>query len=291
MSRSILDKIGENQREKNAEELHRESEKALEEAKKDDASRREYEAQLNRERLELMRMKQGLSDGGELTRKEDEPKKEYTLREKIENFFYHYKFYIIAGAAVVVVLTYLTVDYIRAERPDITVIYIAENYDLNYTADNIKDKWSVYTEDYNHDRRNIVKLYYIPAYYSNNSDAQQYLLQADRTKLIGEFQSGNTIIIMGNMKAYEELGVEHDTFVDARELFPGDPNAEEIGYKVSGTRFKELMGNEDFDDSDLYFSFRKPIKTFGMSEEKMSDNYDQALAWFRAFIEDRPVTE
>ncbi len=286
MSKSVLDKIGEAKREEKAEELHRQSEETLERAKKEEASRREYEAQLLREKRELIRMKQGLSDGGDVIKEEEQPKREYTLREKISNFIYHNKFYLIAGTVIAAVLIFLTVDFLKAERPDISVIYIAENFDMTYIAPDITDKWSEYTEDLNHDRKQLVKLYYIPAYYAENTEAQQYLMQADRTKLVGEFQSGDTIVVIGNKRAYDELGLDETCFVDARELFPDDPNAQRLGYPVAKTMFRDLIGAPDMNDSDLYFSFRKPIKTFGMSEEKMQANFDEALDWFTKFLEE-----
>ena len=289
MGNSILDRLGDAKKAQKHIELQRQSEETRERAHLDEVKRREYEEQLRREKTELIKLKQGMADEGVF--EEEKEEKVYTVKEKIANFFYHNKYYVIAGALVAAVFIFLGQDYLTTERPDISVMYIAEHFDLNYTAGNITDKWSGYTPDLNRDKRQLVKLYYAPAYYSDSSAAADYLYQADRTKIIGEFQSGDTIIIIGNMRAYEELGVEEGVFADARELFPGDENAEEIGYKVSGTRFKEMLGDESLDDSDLYFSFRKPQKLFGMSEEKMQKNFDDALAWFRSYlVENRKTT-
>lgn len=283
MGNSILDRISEAKKEEKEQELKRQSEEVRERAHEDEVKRREYEAQLRRERAELIKIKQGLSDGEEF---EEEPKEEkvYTFKEKVQNFFYHNKFYVIAGACVAAVLIILTVDYFRTVRPDIPIMFIAEDYEMNFISENITDKWSSYTPDLNHDRKSIVKMYYVPAYYKDMSETASYLVQADRTKLVGEFQSGTTVLMIGNERAYKELGIEEGVFADGRELFPGDPNADKYGYRVSGTDFKELVGAEDLDDSDLYFSFRIPVRTFGESEEKMRKNYDNALNWFKAYL-------
>ncbi|MBR4223844.1 MAG: hypothetical protein IKR73_03440 [Oscillospiraceae bacterium] len=284
MKNDLLEKIEEHEKKQRSEELHRDAERSLQQAKEDEAIRREYEEKLRREKLELIKLKQGQIDEEDIEREPEPEKREYTLKEKISNFFYHYKFHVIAIAVCVFFIVFITVDQLQAERPDVQAMFIADDYNMTYLCDNIKECWSAYAPDVNHDRKGLAKLYYVPAGYTDMDSASLYLAQADRTKLIGEFQSGTTIMIIGNMKAYETLGVEEDVFVDARELFPGDEYAEEIGYRLSGTDFKEIIGYEDMDDSELYVSFRKPVKTFGMSEEKMQKNFDDAVALWRGYI-------
>ena len=290
MGNSILDRISEAKKEEKHAELKHQSEETLAKSRRDELERREYEEKLRREKMELIKLKQGIGDAEEF-QEEQKEEKVYTLREKISNFYYHNKFYVIAGAIIIGVAVFLGRDFLMAERPDVPVMYIADNFYLSYNSPDITDKWSIYSGDYNRDRKQIVKLYYVPAYYEDESAATAYLYQSDRTKLVGEFQSGDTIIVIGNMRAYEEIGVEEGVFADARELFPGDSNAEEIGYRVTGTKFKELLGDPDLDDSDLYFSFRIPRKTFGMSEAKMQKNFDNSLEWFRAFLAENRVEQ
>lgn len=114
--------------------------------------------------------------------------------------------------------------------------------------------------------------------------ASAYLAQSDRTKLIGEFQSGNMVMVIGDKESYQELDILDGVFADCRELFPDDPYAEEIGYRLAGTDFMELLGCDTVDDTDLYVSFRKPVKTMGMSEEKMQTNFDYAVDFWRNFL-------
>lgn len=286
MNKNILEQIGEHGKQLRSEELHRDSEDALRQAEAEEKARRGYEAKLRRDRLELIKLKQGQIEEDEIEQEPEPEKRTYTFGEKVSNFFYHYKFHVIAVGLFVFLAVFLITDYIKAERPDVQALFIADDYNMTYLCDNIKETWSSYVNDVNNDRRKIARLYYVPAGYTDMDNASMYLAQADRTKLIGEFQSGNTIIIIGNMKAYEALDITEGVFADARELFPGDENAEEIGYRLSGTDFKELIGYADMDDSELYVSFRKPVKTFGESEEKMQKNFDESVALWRAYIAD-----
>ena len=45
-----------------------------------------------------------------------------------------------------------------------------------------------------------------------------------------------------------------------------------------------MLGCDTVDDTDLYVSFRKPVKTMGMSEEKMQTNFDYAVDFWRNFL-------
>ncbi|MBR4345948.1 MAG: hypothetical protein IKP75_03290 [Oscillospiraceae bacterium] len=283
MKKSLLDSIGDEKKEQLSEELHRESLESLEQARADEEKRRSYESKLRQQRLELMKLKQGIIDEEELPKEETPPPKEYTFREKAGNFFYHNKAYLIAGAVAAAFLIFLAADYMKAERPDVSALFIAQDDQMMYYANELTDGWSAYVPDYNKDRKHIAKLYYVPAEHGD-SPADQYLAQSDSTKLLGEFQSGNTIIIIGTKEVYEKLGLTEGVFADARELFPGDENASELGYAFGGTDLAALMGYEGMDTKDLIISFRKPQKTFGMSEEKMQENFDHAVEFFRAYL-------
>lgn len=270
-------------------ELVQEAKKAEERAAKEELQRRAYEEKLKQEKLELMKLKQGLISDEDIP-KEEKVEKEYTFSEKVSNFFYHYKWHVIVGTLGAAFVAFLVHDYVTTERPDIQGLYIALDYDMAYSSDTIKEAVSEYCpEDYNGDGEKMVKIYYVPAGYSDDNAASMYLAQGDRTKLIGEFQSGNSVMIIGDKYSYGCIGVLENCFADCRELFPDDPYAEELGYRLAGTDFKELIGRPDMDDSQLYVSFRLPMKTMGMSEAEMQKNFDRTVAFWRNFLAEHRI--
>lgn len=287
-SKSFIETIREIDAEDRKAALAEEALAAEEQAKKEEKSRREYEEKLRRERLELMKLKQGVISEEEI-QTEKEPEKHYSLWDKISNFFYHNKAYVIVGVLFAALAAFLIHDYVTTERPDVQSMYIAADYDMSWYTSDLTELWSGYAEDHNGDGRVIAKMYYVPTGYADDSNASAYLAQSDRTKLLGEFQSGNTIIIIGDKDAYQSIGILENVFYDCRELFPDDPYAEELGYRLAGTDFKELIGRPDMDDSQLYVSFRKPMKTMGMSEEKMQVQFDHAVTFWRNFIAEHRV--
>lgn len=287
--KSIIEKMRELDAADKRAELEEESKQAQDRAKLEEQKRRAYEEKLCREKLELMKLKAGVISESDLPPQETAPQKEYTLWEKISNFFYHNKAAVILSCLFGALAVFLIYDYVTTVRPDIQALYIAPDYDMSFYADTAGEVLSPYGQDYNKDGGSVVKVYYVPAGYANDAAASAYLAQSDRTKLLGEFQSGNTIIIIGTKESYESLGAMEDVFADCRELFPGDEYAEEIGYRLAGTDFKTLIDRPDMKDSELYVSFRKPVKTMGMSAEKMKENYDKAVLFWQSFITDHRV--
>lgn len=277
-------KEAEARREAIAEEARAAEKIADEEAK----ARRSYEEKLKKERLELMKLKQGMISEDDIE-KPKETVREYTIFEKIGNFFYHNKFGVIVGGLCAALIIFLVHDIVTTVRPDIQVIFMAEDFEMTYVADQLDPLWSVYGEDYNKDGKNLVKLYYIPANYHETDNATMMLAQSDRTKLFGEFQSGESIIVIGDKECYQAMGLLDGAFADMREIFPDDPYAEELGYRMAGTDIKALCGRPDMDDSQLYVSFRIPRKTMGMSEEKMQENYDHAMTFWKSFLADHRI--
>lgn len=286
--KSFLDKVREIEAEERRAALAEEAKESEERAKREEKERKAYEEKLRQERLELMKLKQGMISEDDIE-KEEKVEKQYTVKEKISNFFYHYKTTLILSVLGIGLAAFLIYDYVAAERPDIQSMYIAPDYDMNYYASDLTELWSGYAEDYNGDGKVIAKLYYVPTGYADASAASQYLAQSDRTKLLGEFQSGNSVMIIGTKEAYQSIGVLENVFYDCRELFPDDPYAEELGYRLAGTDFKELIGRADMDDSQLYVSFRIPVKTMGTKEEKMQENFEHAVDFWRGFIAEHRV--
>lgn len=269
-------------------ELAEEARKAEERAKREEKRRKAYEDKLKQDRIELIKLKQGVISEDEIETAPEEVRT-YTAWEKLGNFFYHNKAFIIVGVMLAALAAFLIYDFIRKENPDIQAMYIAADYDMSYYSGELTPLWSKYCPDYNQDGEPLARLYYVPTGYADETAASLYYAQGDRTKLIGEFQSGNTIMIIGDKEAYQSIGALEDVFVDCRELFPDDPYAEEIGYRLAGTDFMDMLGADTVDDTDLYVSFRIPGDTMGMKKEKMQVNFDHAVEFWNNFLEEHRI--
>ncbi len=286
--KSFLQTVREIDAEDRRRELEAEAKRSEAIAKREEQRRRSYEEKLRQERLELIKLKQGVISEDDIPKEETAPK-QYTIWEKISNFFYHNKAYVIVGILFAALAAFLIYDFATRERPDLQAMYIAADYDMSYYCSELTPLWSEYCEDFNGNGERLARLYYVPTGYADETNASAYYAQGDRTKLMGEFQSGNMVMIIGDKDAYQSIGVTEGVFADCRELFPDDPYAEELGYRLAGTDFMDMLGCDTVDDSDLYVSFRKPVKTMGMSEEKMRENYDLAVSFWKSFLEEHRI--
>lgn len=269
-------------------ELEEESRIAEERARREERQRKAYEDKLRQERIELMKLKQGVISEEEIETVPQETRV-YTTWDRISNFFYHNKTFIILGMIFGAIAAFLIYDFATKERPDLQSMYIAADYDMSYYSGELTALWSKYCPDYNGDGEPLARLYYIPTGYADDTMASLYFAQSDRTKLVAEFQSGNIVMIIGDKKAYQSIDALEDVFVDCRKYFPDDPYAEELGYRLAGTDFMDMLGAESVDDTELYVSFRIPGDTMGMKKEKMQVNFDHAIEFWKNFLAEHRI--
>lgn len=287
---SFLDKVKEiNERERLEAEAEEERLRVQRE-EREKQQRKAYQDKLRQEKIELMKLKSGVISEEDIP-KEEVIEKHYTIPQKIGNFFYHNKAYIIFGALLAMIVGMLAYDYLSRERPDMTVLYIHGDFEVQYLTDKAGDIFEPYCEDVNGDGEVLVSVYYIPVEYDDGTIVGMETVQADRTKLMAEFQAGEAIMVIGSAENYEMMGItEADILTDVSALYPDDENAEKLGYKLSSTTFEEQLGT-DIPSDELYISFRNPRKLMGTNYENMEENHKRALQVFDRYIAENKKAE
>lgn len=259
------------------EELKRESELAAKRAEREKKAREEYAEKLRQERLELLKLKQGVISEEDIPR-EAEPEKHYTIWEKISNFFYHNKMYIIFGTLMTALAVFLIYDIVTTVRPDVAVMVIATDSEFDYIMGDMEQVFERYCEDYNGDGKVFVRVSYLSANTTGNN-----FHNGDSTKLIGEFQSEDSIVIIGDTEACEILGITEGVLADLSGTYPNDENVTELGYMLRGTSFASDIGYEELADN-LFIGFREPKAGIGTSEEKFRSNYENAVEMWTNYL-------
>lgn len=261
-----------------AERLRQESELEARRAEKERQDRENYAAKLRQEKLELLKLKQGVISEEDIP-KEEKVEKHYTVSQKIGNFFYHNKMYIILGTLFAALAIFLIYDIIATTRPDAAVMIIVSDDEFEYLTVDMQKVFERYCNDYNGDGKIYVRVSYLPA----EAEGYSYTDQANSTKLMAEFQAGDSIIVIGNYEVCEAMGITEGVLADLREFYPDDENATELGYMLKGTSFAEDIGYEELAD-DLFISFRLPKSGFGVSEESFQQNFDNAIDLWSNYI-------
>lgn len=246
-----------------------------EELKAQEKEREEYGKTLAEEKVELLKLKQGvISESDKLDLKPDE-KKHYTPWQKFKNFIYHNKWWLGISTFFVLIAAFLVYDTLTTTKPDIKFMLLCNDTELYYRIEDIGKYFDQFTDDYNDDDKNCADILYIPI--SENEDTNSMgLYESSLTKLSAEFQMGETMLVIAD-KNSAELIMPEETLVNLEELYPDNPNIKEYGFYLKDTDFAELIGYTDGNiPDDIYIGIRKVTQTL-TSEKEMQEHYDQAI--------------
>ncbi len=246
-----------------------------------------YEKKLREERIELMRLKQGVIEESETIHEEKEEEKKYTLREKVSNYFYHNKWWMGFAAFFVGLAGFLTVQVLTTVHPDVVVLLISDNQLFNVDcSENISTLLEQYTEDANGDGKVTVDVYYIPA---SEASAANSGYTGDSTKLFAEFQLGDSLLVISDSEADTFIAADQN-LADLEADFGGYSQTEGVRFYLSDTEFAEAVGWDEPLDEDIYIGIRRVKDEFSFKEE-MQEKFDVAYPALRKFIEEYGTLE
>ncbi|MBR3025607.1 MAG: hypothetical protein IKN85_14240 [Oscillospiraceae bacterium] len=316
--KGMLDTVIDSLEKSKSERLHAASDKALTAAAEREKENEEYRKKLHREKIELLKAKQGITDGSEFEAKEE--KKEYTFFQKVGAFFYCNKPLIVIGSFFVLLAGFLGYDYIRRPDPDFTVMVLSCSYEMNRSCEKLEEIINEYTDDMNGNGDVLASVYYMPlcdmtdqvnyddedektgteknvvnaesasepeetaAVTEKQKKSQDiYTQQASSSKLFTLMQTGDTIMVISDTDADIFL-LPDQTLEDLEALYPGNEHVKGHGFYLSGTKFAEETGYEGEVPEDLYIGLRKVQKGSHYRDE-MQKNYDEAKKILDALVE------
>lgn len=267
------------QRMNELEEQQRQLEKQAQEREK--KKREAYERRILQEKKELLRMKQEQTEESEIIDTKPEEEVKLSSWKKITNFFYHNKWWLGLAVFFVCAGAFLIYDLVSREKPDLTVMIVAEN-DIIGNSEGLKNYLEGFAEDSNGDGKVNVAIHYIP--YSDNY-RNNYANGID-TKLTVEFQSADAMIVIGNSKLYNIMRADQ-VFVNLEELMPDNKHTDSIAFKLKDTSFAEKISvTEEAVTDDLFICLRIPQSLMYTDEEEMQEAYDRDFPIFNKIIED-----
>lgn len=201
-----------------------------------------------RERLELLKLKQGLISESEVipTEQEKAETAPLTAKQKAANFFYYYKWIIIIAAVAVALVTYLIVQIATTVKPDISVMVAAtaRGSELVVRSSQIETALEQFCPDFNGDGKIHVGVIPIDLG-AEQSDGQYYIAQM--TLFDSELTDGEECIIVSEERFFdfmlEEVGMTTDAFL---------PIGGGCSVPVSETALGGVLG-EFPEDAHVYF--------------------------------------
>lgn len=255
-----------------------------EELKAQEKEREEYGKTLAEEKVELLKLKQGvISESDKLDLKPDE-KKHYTLWQKFKNFIYHNKWWLGISTFFVLIAAFLVYDTLTTTKPDIKFMLLCNDTELYYRIEDIGKYFDQFTDDYNDDGEVCADILYIPISADENANSMG-LYESNLTKLSAEFQMGETMLVIADGNS-AELIMPEETLVNLEELYPDNPNVKDYGFYLKDTDFAELIGYSEGEmPDDVYIGIRKVTQTL-TSEKEMQEHYDQAIETLEKIIKE-----
>ena len=236
-------------------------------------AREEYARELAEEKVDLIRLKQGVIEDSDKVFREEEAEKKYTIWQKIGNWFYHSKWWLGITAFCVLVLAFLVYDYVTRENPDLRVLLLTDNPELYEECDKLTEWLETMCPDYTNDSEVLVEAVYIPVSKVTMEMSGNYSASYN-TQLLVQFQSSTCMLVLVDPDAEEYLQPE-DMFIELDALYP------DCSY-VSGRRM--LLDDTDFAaqaglthplHEGSYLALRIPQENMSSLEENQ-EAYDQA---------------
>lgn len=240
-------------------------------AEREKREKEEYAKKIQQERIELMRLKQGIIEESETIREEKEEKPKLSFWKKISNFFYHSKWWLWITVFIVGVFAYLFIDYITQVRPDMIVMVLTDDEEIQLRTQELEEYFEQFTDDENGDGKIQVDIYPIPV--TDDIGVNDYYT-GDATKLSTQMMLSDCVMVLTDTKANAYINAD-DTLEDLEAIYPDNENVRGNGYYLRHTDFATKIGYPGNVDRDLSIGLRTPIKTYD-SLEDMQETYDIA---------------
>ncbi|WP_044976532.1 hypothetical protein [Ruminococcus sp. HUN007] len=299
--------------------LHAASEKVLASAAAKGKEDEEYQKQLHQEKIELLKVKQGLIDESALTAPEE--KKNYTFWQKTGAFFYCNKALIAIGCFFAAIAGFLIYDFVSKPEPDFTLMILTCDDEMDKCTGKLEEIISEYADDMNGNGEILSSAYYMPLCDMREDDEKEepsknavkaestafsdaaspaavteaaeheaepkqqdpYTQQASTSKLFALMQTGDTIMVISDSTS--DIFFSPDlTLADLEEFYPGNEHVKGHGFYLSGTKFAEETGYQGEIPEDVYIGLRKVQKGSHYRDE-MQKNFDEARKILDALVE------
>ena len=198
-----------------------------------------------------------------------------SLRSKVENIWYHYKSFIIAGIFLIGTVVVSLQSCVSKPEFDIQVYYVTASSSMyNEQLKWIEELVTSHCEDVNGDGEITVAVTGLRV--DANTDP------SERAKYMNAVQAGEVMLLFGDQGGIDYL--YRNGYLQQLYDFTEDPDGEGYAWKVTGTPlFQEIAGSDVFSDH-LYVSMRVFDDTWSSARDNVKVNYTTATNVLRSMI-------
>lgn len=273
-------KLADEERKKREEAEQKELDREAEIKRRKREAERERERKIAQDRLDLMKMKQGIADESETIKEVHEEQRELHGMEKLKNIWYHDKMWILMGLFVFFVVAFIVYDTVTRVQPDLELLLICDNaVQADSCCVKLGERIERYTPDLNGDGKIKVSVVSCPM---NEEKYDQYYT-INSQKFFANLQQGRIMMIVTDSKIDKDI---EEIFTDALpEQIPGNRYVDEKGFNLNFGFLATEIGCPGM-PNDVYIRMREPIDTLSDSIELMQKNYDTCLGVLKAMADD-----
>lgn len=206
--------------------------------------------------------------------------REYTDKEKRQNWWYYNKWLVIGGiiGAFVLVDLFRTVTGMKTVRPDVRIAFVTESRLSEEDIDALENSLAKYAQDYNNDKKTLVEVRQFLMPGNPTAEEVMYAQYASEVTLISDMDQCDSFLFI--MK-------DPDSFQKAFEVFAyPDGTLSSASTKGSECAFaiKDLKAFQtlEIDSSLKEFMNGYYIARRGFWTERTCENYEGCIEFFTA---------
>lgn len=247
--------------------------------------RKDYEKQLDNEKIELVKLKNGVIDESDIIKEEAPEVIKLSKKEWLKNFWWHNKIIIILVVFAIAVVSYITYDSLSRVKPDIKVMMTVNNGLVNRTEE-VADYFERFCPDINGDGEVNVQILSAPLTEDTNDYVQ---IQKYQEVYLANMQTGEIIFILTDDKTDADIYSDNESDNLLSDVSPDFADNEFVtnkGLSLKGDYIEDVFKYHTNYPQDIYLGMRAPIKTLKDSKDDMQKNYDKAYEIFKYMAED-----
>lgn len=244
-------------------------------------AREEYAKELYDERLDLIRLKQGVITDSDKVFPKQEPPKKYTLSEKIGNWLYHSKWWLGVAVFCVGLGGFLIYDYVTKVDADVSLLLISNDYEIYNKSQTLSDMMQRDLPDYNGDDRSVASVVFVPV--SKSTMETGNYSTSYNTQLLVQMQSDMCMLVIGDDESDSYIEGEK-IYAELEALYPQYDFIDNDRILLKDTYFQEWLGTESELRDGAYLALRLPVASMS-SQEDMQKAYDEALPVLESLME------
>ena len=247
--------------------------------------RKDYEKQLDNEKIELVKLKSGVIGESDIIKEEAPEVIKLSKKEWIKNFWWHNKIIIILVVFAIAVVSYITYDSLSRVKPDIKVMMTVNNGLVNRTEE-VADYFERFCPDINGDGEVNVQILSAPL----TEDTDDYVqIQKYQEVYLANMQTGEIIFILTDDKTDADIYSDNESDNLLSDVSPDFADNEFVtnkGLSLKGDYIEDVFKYHTNYPQNIYLGMRVPIKTLKDSKDDMKKNYDKAYEIFKSMAED-----